>query len=61
MAPNASTIYPNVPDTVPVKYSTEKNKATTTLIILSIFPMFFFIVFCLKINNVTILDRDFCH
>ena len=46
--PSISKIIPNIPVTVLVKYNTPKTIASTTLIIRSIFPMFFFMIFIFR-------------
>ena len=46
MAPRTNKTIPTVPVTVPVKYNTAKMIATITLIVLSVLPIFFFIIIC---------------
>ena len=47
-APNTSSTIPNVPVTVPEKYKNANIAAAINLIILSVDPMFFFIMFYFK-------------
>ena len=47
-APKISSTSPNVPDTVCVKYKTEKTAAKSNLITRSMVPIFFFIIISLK-------------
>jgi hypothetical protein len=46
--PKTNNTVPNTPETAPVKYKTKNKTAAEMRTILSVFPMFFFIITVLK-------------
>lgn len=52
-----SNIIPKVPSTILVKYNIARTAATMILIILSVFPMFFFIMIFLSLISLLFLNN----